>query len=284
MTNSPPIPTAHVLLVEDDPSVALTIKEMLESDGYVVRHVDTGAKARAALEDPKPDLIVLDLMLPDVDGLILCADLKARIGAPVIICSGTNRKRDMVLALKLGADDFIGKPFDIDEFLTRTAAVLRRAGTGMVAMAQSALVAAATAGPAPGNGGVVQPAPPDRAAPFVGTGRQENAVSIGPLCLEHTRRRVLFGEEGVQLTPTEYRLLATFMARPEIVLTRQELAQVVWGYEDASVGRSIDVHVHRLRAKLQSAQESAGVPGPTVVSVRGFGYKLLRDVPSSMAA
>jgi len=284
MTNSPPTPTANVLLVEDDPSVALTIKDMLESDGYAVRHVDTGTKAKAALENPKPDLIVLDLMLQDVDGLVLCADLKARTGAPVIICSATNRKRDTVLALKLGADDFIGKPFDVDEFLTRAAAVLRRAGAGIIATSPASLTAATIGGPTPVSGSVVQPAHPIWMDSQTATGRQVGAVSVGPLSLQHTRRRAVFDGEEVQLTPTEYRLLATFMARPEEVLSRQDLAQVVWGYEDASVGRSIDVHVHRLRAKLQAAQEGAGVPGPTVISVRGFGYKLLRDVPSSMAA
>jgi DNA-binding response OmpR family regulator len=279
-------PTAHILLVEDDPGVALTIKDMLESDGYSVRHVDNGARAKSALEDPVPDLIVLDLMLPDVDGLVLCADLKSRVSAPVIICSATNRKRDTVLALRLGADDFIAKPFDVDEFLTRTAAVLRRARAGIIATPPQSMATAASTDPVL-TAVPSAPVTPMGTAPVSAAAGQHGGVTtvtVGPLSLEHTRRRVTFANEEVTLTPTEYRLLATFMARPDEVLSRQELAQVVWGYEDASIGRSIDVHVHRLRSKLQSAQELRGVPGPTVVSVRGFGYKLLKDVGSAIAA
>lgn len=271
-------PLANVLLVEDDPAIAWTIKDMLEAEGYAVRTAETGAKAKVSLDDPVPDLIILDLMLPDVDGLVLCADLKSRVAAPVIICSATIRKRDAVLALKLGADDFVAKPFDVDEFLTRVAAVLRRARAGMIARPADAAAltgVAAMAGSASTEQGAQATA---SVAPA------SASVTVGPLTLEHARRRVVFGVDEVQLTPTEYRLLSTFMLRPDEVLTRQELAQVVWGYEDASIGRSIDVHVHRLRTKLQQAQEQSGVPGPTIVSVRGFGYKLLRDISETAAA
>ncbi|CAA9211159.1 MAG: putative two-component system response regulator [uncultured Chloroflexi bacterium] len=288
----------HVLLVEDDPSVAMTIKDMLESEGYNVRHVDNGARARVAVADPsepQPDLIILDLMLPDTDGLVLCADLKTRLSAPVIICSASPRKRDAVLGLRLGADDYIAKPFDVEEFLTRVATVLRRAQPWGARPAPSAFGSAPAAAPsAIQSNGAATPSNETHAAPdgtfqpATGGSASSSAggagsVAVGPLSLEHARRRVAFAGEELQLTPTEYRLLATFMARPDEVLSRQELAQVVWGYEDASIGRSIDVHVHRLRTKLLASQEQHGIPGPSVVSVRGFGYKLLEDV-SCMAA
>jgi DNA-binding response OmpR family regulator len=279
---------AHVLLVEDDPAVAMTIKDLFESEGYNVRHADTGARARAAVADtsePPPDLIILDLMLPDTDGLVLCADLKARVSAPVIICSASPRKRDAVLGLRLGADDYIAKPFDVEEFLTRAAAVLRRSRAGGVGARVAAPAFAGLSAAAPAQSAHPAAAPhtlvvaEQAAQPSAGAA----AITVGPLSLEHARRRVTFAGDELQLTPTEYRLLATFMGRLDEVLSRQELAQVVWGYEDASIGRSIDVHVHRLRTKLQAAQERRGIPGPTVVSVRGFGYKLLEDV-SSVAA
>jgi DNA-binding response OmpR family regulator len=119
--------SATIFLVEDDPGVAMTLTDVLESEGYSVVHAATGAAAKASIDEAQPDLIILDLMLPDTDGLVLCADLKTRTGAPVIICSATNRKRDAVLGFKLGADDFNAKPFHIDELLPRAQAALRRA-------------------------------------------------------------------------------------------------------------------------------------------------------------
>lgn len=258
---------ANVLLVEDDPAVALMLKDVLEAEDYAVKHADNGAAAKSSLDGFDPDLIILDLMLPDADGLVLCSDLKSRTEAPIIVCSATNRKRDAVLALKLGADDFIPKPFDVDELLTRVEAVRRRASFGPRPAAPAT------------NGSAPAPAAPMAAnASQAAASPGSDGVSVGPLVLEHARRRVTLAGVELQLTPTEYRLLSTLMSRPDEVFSRQDLAQTVWGYEDASIGRSIDVHVHRLRAKMQAAQEEAGVAAPTVVSVRGFGYKLMPEV------
>jgi DNA-binding response OmpR family regulator len=281
-----PTSTAHILVVEDDVAIANTMADVLQSEDYEVRRVATAAEARAAVENETPDLIILDLMLPDADGLVLCADLKARTAAPIIICSATSRRRDAVIGLKLGADDFIAKPFDVDEFLSRVGAVLRRhqlAQSAAGAMApgergygRNRAVSTTPSGGFMGVGGAISTGPSQAQGPV--------AASLGPLTLEHARRRVTFGDEELALTPTEYRLLATFLSRPDEVLSRQDLAQIVWGYEDASIGRSIDVHVHRLRQKLQAAERKVGTPGPTVVSVRGFGYKLLYDVSATGVA
>jgi two-component system, OmpR family, alkaline phosphatase synthesis response regulator PhoP len=260
---------ANVLLVEDDPAVAMMLKDVLEAEGYAVRHASTAAAAKTALDGYHPDLIILDLMLPDADGLVLCSDLKARTDASIIVCSATNRRRDAILALKLGADDFIPKPFDVDELLTRIEAVRRRTKMGQ----RQASPGAGSSPMAPSMAGTVPSGLP--------VGPNQDGVTVGPLKLEHARRRVTLADEELQLTPTEYRLLSTLMSRPDEVFSRQDLAQLVWGYEDASIGRSIDVHVHRLRAKMQAAQERAGVAAPTVVSVRGFGYKLMPEVGAS---
>ncbi|MGH2371367.1 MAG: response regulator transcription factor, partial [Chloroflexota bacterium] len=207
------------------------------------------------MDEASPDLILLDLKLPDVDGLVLCADLRAQADVPIIVCSGTAEKRDSILAFKLGADDFIAKPFDADDLLARVQAVLRRAARHPrpEAMPPYALPR------------VAHPAAPSEATPT------PRVSQLGDLVLDHARRHVTLGGQPLHLTPTEYRLLAALISRPDEVLSRQELAQLVWGYQEAGVGRSIDVHIRRLRAKL----DSAAVPPPMIVSVRGFGYKIV---------
>ena len=237
-----------VMLVEDDPAVAQTLTDVLESSGYRVWHVESGADAKAMLEQARPDLIVLDLMLPDVDGLVLCSTLKAIADVPIIICSATTQKRDAVLGLKLGADDFIPKPFDIYEFEARVEAVLRRTH--------------------PVSGRHAEAAP------------TSDQIRLGELVIDRSRRRVSLGGQALQLTPTEYRLLSALASRPDEILTREELAQLVWGYQDVSSGRTIDVHIRRLRVKLASG----AVPPPPIISVRGFGYKIAQEEGASTAS
>src|SRR5919109_1904236 len=117
-----------ILLVEDDLNLAAALRDVLQSSGHQVSHARDAAVAEVLLAEAHPDLIILDLILPDEDGLVLCARLRERTEAPIIICSGTSRKRDVILAFKLGADDFIPKPCDIDELEARVEAALRRAG------------------------------------------------------------------------------------------------------------------------------------------------------------
>src|SRR5581483_46043 len=233
---------ARILVVEDDDAIAETLTEVLASDGYEVIRARTGAEAEAMAEAQRPQLIILDLILPDVDGLLLCANLKAQLEVPIIICSATHRRRDAVLSLKLGADDFIAKPFDIDELEARVLAVLRRARTGQGA-----------GGTGLRNGG--WPA---------------GSYRIGALTIDRPRRRLVLGSQPLHLTPTEYRLLCALAGCVDHVVTRKELAQLVWGYQEASTGRTIDVHIRRLRAKLARAD----APAPPIISVRGVGYKM----------
>jgi DNA-binding response OmpR family regulator len=116
----------RVLIVDDDPNVVGTLAEILTGSGYEVFTAGDGAIARAKIQELRPELVILDVMLPAADGLVLCAELKRR-GTAVIVCSGTSRRRDGILALRLGADDFISKPFDLDDFEMRVAAVLNAA-------------------------------------------------------------------------------------------------------------------------------------------------------------
>jgi DNA-binding response OmpR family regulator len=231
-----------IMLVEDDPTVALSLAAALEAGGYRIWQADNGADARALLEHGHPDLIILDLLLPDVDGLVLCPGLKAMAAdVPIIICSGTPHRRDAVLGLKLGADDFIAKPFDVYELLARVEAVLRR-----------------TSG---------SPAASHPAAPVA---NDANVRQAGPLMIDRTRVRVTVGGQELQLTPTQYRLLNALADRPEGVVTRAELARLVWGIPEPGKGRAIDAHIDRLRRRLATGAE----PGVTIEAVPGFGYQL----------
>jgi two-component system response regulator MtrA len=246
VASAPPAPRSRpnsVLIVEDNPSTAGVLTELLEGNGYQVSAAEDGAHAKALLDEIRPDLVILDLMLPDVDGLVLCADLKARMDVPIIVCSGTNRKRDGTLALRLGADDFVAKPFDMYDLEARVEAVLRRASRTSVER----------------------------------TATEPDTYELGDLRISRTRRQVSLGGKELQVTPTEYRLLSALASRPDDVLTRDELAQHVWGYEDASSGRAIDVHIRRLRMKL----DSGPVPPPRITSVRGLGYKMLSEGQSA---
>jgi DNA-binding response OmpR family regulator len=237
-----------VLVVEDDAVMARTLVDALELDGYRVWHAADGQEARAYLERAHPDLILLDLLLPDFDGLVLCSMLKATAEIPIIICSASSRRSDPVLSLKLGADDFVRKPFELDDLLARIEAVLRRSPPKSVG---SSMPLARTA-----------------------------ELRVGELVVEPPRRRSTLGGEPVMLTPTEFRLLTALMTHAGSVLTRDTLAQQVWGYADASNGRTIDVHVRRLRVKLSQGH----VPGPSIISVRGMGYRITADDSAISAA
>jgi len=242
---------ASVLLVEDDAATARAIVDALEAVDYRVWHAADGQEARSHFERVRPDLVLLDLMLPDVDGLVLCSLLKSIAEVPIIVCSATMRRSDPILSLKLGADDFVRKPFEVDDLLARIEAVLRRV-------------------PPRANGTIGVPPPTARA----------HELRVGGLAIEPGRRRAQLGGDALSLTPTEFRLLSVLAAHAESVLTRDRLAQEVWGYADISNGRTIDVHVRRLRVKLSSGR----VPGPSIVSVRGSGYRITADQTAISAA
>jgi DNA-binding response OmpR family regulator len=224
-----------ILLVEDDPDTARSLTKALESSGYRVTAVDTGAEARSIIEHVRPDLILLDLMLPDTDGLVLTTALKNLTSAPIIICSARQEQVDRVLGLKLGADDFVAKPFDLDELEARIEAVLRRASRVRE----------------------TPTTPPDQ-------------IRVDELLISQSRGTVTIAGQTVHLTPTEYRLLVALASRPDEVLSREALGQLVWGYQDLGTGHLIDVHIGRLRLKLRRSSKS----GPLIVTVRGKGYTI----------
>jgi DNA-binding response OmpR family regulator len=227
-----------ILLIEDDPDIARSLTKALESSGYRVTAVDTGAEARSIIEHVHPDLILLDLMLPDTDGLVLTTALKNLTNAPIIICSARQEQVDRVLGLKLGADDFVAKPFDLDELEARIEAVLRRASR-------------------------VRDVP---ATP-------SDQIRVDDLLISQSRGTVTIAGQLVHLTPTEYRLLVALASRPDEVLSRESLGQLVWGYQDLGTGHLIDVHIGRLRLKLRRSSKTA----PMIVTVRGKGYTIASE-------
>jgi two-component system, OmpR family, alkaline phosphatase synthesis response regulator PhoP len=230
--------TSTILLVEDDAPIVYVLTDVLESSGYQVREAATGAAARVLVEQLRPDLIILDLVLPDEDGLVLCSVLKNMANVPILVCSGTQRRRDAFLSLKLGADDFIAKPFDVYDLLARVEVLLRRAAQHYAS----------------------EPTVP------------RGPIRIGELLIDHSLHQVTLAGSALQLTPTEYRLLTVLAARPDQVVPRDSLAKLVWGDPDTGTSRTIDVHIGRLRVKLSHGGRAA----PQIISVRGFGYKLVR--------
>ena len=229
---------AEILLVDDDPATAGLVLDLLELEGYRVWHAPDAAGARVLVGKVRPDAVILDIMLPDESGLLLCSELRARWPAPIVLLSATRRRSDRLIGLRLGAADFIAKPFSGDELKASVEAALRRAGPD-----------SATASPC--SAGVRR---------------------IGELVIDQRRCRVALGNQEVHLTPTEYRLLGALAGRPDELLPRKDLTEQIWGYYDRGVASSLEVHMRRLRAKLNTGS----VPAPQLLTVRGYGYKLLQ--------
>jgi DNA-binding response OmpR family regulator len=232
-------PRRTILLVGDDPAVAMMLRDRLEPSGYSVWSVESATEGEAMADEVDPDLIIVDLMLPDTHGLVLCANLREKLSTPIIICSATTRKEDAILGLRLGADDFVAKPFSVDELLARVEAALRRTWSGAA-----------------------------------DSSRLKGSVQhVGQLVIDQARCRVTVGGRQVPLTPTEYRLLCALASRPDHVLSREELAERVWGSYDTGIGRSLEVHIRRLRGKLT---DGTGCSSP-LITHRGFGYRLVSE-------
>ena len=236
---------AVVLIVEDDQDVAAVLAAALAPGGHEIRRAGGAADALRAVEEQRPDVILLDLGLPDSDGLVLLHSLKARTGAPVLVCSARPRDPNAVLSLRLGADDFISKPFLVDELAERVEGVLRRAARRARASADGAESAASESAPAP--------------------------LRLGSLAIDRARCAMTLADIPLPLTPTEYRLMETLALRHGTTVPREELGNQIWGGYDAAIGKAIDVHVTRLRRKLAAVRAQQGV---AVVAVRGFGFML----------
>lgn len=205
--------TARVLLVEDNPDLAFGVRNNLEIEGYEVRHVEDGPTGVTAILEWRPDLVVLDLMLPGMDGFrVLRTVRNAGFTAPVLMLTARGEETDKVLGLRTGADDYVTKPFGVLELLARVEALLRRASV-------------------PSHG---------------------NADRFGDVQVDRAARAVTRGGEPVPLAPMEYELLLALLDRQGAVVTRHDLMRQVWGYDASIVSRTVDTHVVELRKKLES--------------------------------
>ncbi|MEY9487132.1 DNA-binding response OmpR family regulator [Streptomyces calvus] len=225
----------HVLFVEDDDVIREATQLALERDGFVVTAMPDGLSGLEAFRSDRPDIALLDVMVPGLDGVSLCRRIRDESTVPVIMLSARADSIDVVLGLEAGADDYVTKPFDGAVLVARIRAVLRR--FGRVA------------------GGREEQTAPDNGA----------VLAFGELEIDTEGMEVRRAGQPVALTPTEMRLLLEFSAAPGTVLSRDKLLERVWDYGWGGDTRVVDVHVQRLRTKIGQDR---------IETVRGFGYKL----------
>jgi two-component system, OmpR family, response regulator len=225
--------SATILLVDDEESVQKLLTYPLERDGYRVVQARDGDEALTRFENEEVDLVVLDVMLPKLDGLEVCKRLRARSTVPIIMLTARDDELDKVLGLELGADDYITKPFSIREFRSRVRALLRRASTPRY------------------------------------EARDQDAIEANGLRIDPARRAVDVDGRPVQLTYVEFELLRAMAQRPGRVFSRQALLEALWGGSDYREPRTIDVHVRHLREKLEPDSREPRY----ILTVRGVGYR-----------
>ena len=224
-----------VLLLEDEQDVAALIRYNLVKEGYDVLVSGNGAEALRLAREHRPDVVLLDIMVPQLNGWEVCRRLKQDpdlASIPVIMVSGRVDEGDKVLGFELGADDYVTKPFSPRELLARIRAVLRRRG-------------------------------------LADAKEKKRRLKAGDLEIDRDRFEVRMKGHAVELTPKEFELLATLVATPGRVFGREELLDIVWGRDGFVEPRTVDVHVARLRAKFSAAK----VEEPGIETVRGVGYR-----------
>jgi two-component system, OmpR family, KDP operon response regulator KdpE len=225
----------RILVVDDDPGIRKFVSSNLAARGYEVQAIADGAMALERILADEPDLVILDIMLPSLDGLEVCRRVRAESTVPIIMLTARGEERDKLTALSEGADDYLTKPFSIEELLLRVHAVLRRAGWSTP-----------TSQPAPG-------------------------LETGPIALDPINRSVAIGEQRWRLTPTEFSLLHLLVSHAGQVLTHQMLLLRVWGPEYSGENDYLRIYVYRLRRKLKLENRE----GEYITTVPGVGYRFV---------
>jgi len=228
LTQPDQVGRARILVVDDDAALAEMLTLVLQNEGFHSRIVARGDEALSAFHDYKPDLVLLDLMLPGTDGIEVCRQIRAESGVPIVMLTAKSDTVDVVLGLESGADDYVVKPFKPKELVARIRARLRR---------------------------MDEPGP--------------ESLTIGDLTIDVAGHSVKRAGETIQLTPLEFDLLVCLASKPWQVFTREVLLEQVWGYRHAADTRLVNVHVQRLRSKVETDPEHPEV----VLTVRGVGYK-----------
>ncbi|MDY3048909.1 MAG: MtrAB system response regulator MtrA [Rothia sp. (in: high G+C Gram-positive bacteria)] len=217
-----------ILVVDDDDALAEMVGIVLAQEGYETVFCDTGDRALESYINYQPDLILLDFMLPGMDGIEVCTQIRAESDVPIIMLTAKGDTEDVVRGLEAGADDYVVKPFKPAELLARVRARLRPRED-----------------------------------------RQNEPLRIGPLVIDLAGHTVTREGQTISLTPLEFELLANLARQPGQVITREALLGSVWGYEKTVDSRLVNVHVQRLRAKIEKDPENPEI----VLTVRGVGYK-----------
>ncbi|MEV0534249.1 response regulator [Kitasatospora sp. NPDC050463] len=267
----------HILIVEDDEVIREATRMALERYGFPVSTAADGLEGLEAFHTARPDLILLDVMLPLLDGVGLCRRIREESQLPILMMSARTDPVDVVSGLEAGADDYVVKPFESAVLVARIRTVLRRV---RVVPATEATTTGAPTAPSPTTGAPTAPTAPTgtlaagAGGPVVATAAEPGPTpaaravrAIDGLEVDTDSMEVRVDGRLVPLTPTELRLLLEFTAAPGTVLERSVLLERVWDYDWGADTRVVDVHVQRLRAKIGSGR---------IETVRGFGYKLRR--------
>ena len=227
----------RVLVVDDEPAFREGLSVALEAEGFAVAVADDGETALERYQTIEPDLILLDVMLPRMSGIDVCRRIRAESATPIIMVSAKREEIDTVVALEVGADDYVAKPYRVRELVARMRTVLRRSGTALAAVDSM------------------------------------TEVTVGAVSMDRDRHEVIVDGQALQLPLKEFEVLALLMENAGIVVTRQTLIDRVWGYDYVGDTKTLDVHIKRLRSKIErdpSAPER-------IVTIRGLGYKFAKS-------
>ena len=239
MTQPDQAARGRILVVDDDAALAEMLTLVLQNEGLHSRIVARGDEALGAFRDYKPDLVLLDLMLPGTDGIEVCRQIRAESGVPIVMLTAKSDTVDVVVGLESGADDYIAKPFKPKELIARIRARMRH----------------------------FEPPAPE-------------VIAVADLRIDVAGHSVTRAGRPIQLTPLEFDLLVCLARRPWQVFTREMLLEQVWGYRHAADTRLVNVHVQRLRAKVEHDPEHPAI----VLTVRGVGYKAGGSEPAEGGA
>ncbi|HEY4387132.1 MAG TPA: response regulator transcription factor [Ktedonobacteraceae bacterium] len=239
-----------ILVIEDEANITQVIRLYMEQAGYTVLEASDGIAGLELHAREQPDLVILDLMLPGLDGMEVCRRIRNWANTPILMLTARQGEDDRVAGLEAGADDYLAKPFSPRELVSRVKAILRRTSSAGTLAGHEAKTSAEKDVPAPSS---------------------KDELHFGNLFINMPARRVLVAKQQVTLTVKEFDLLVTLASSPDRVFTRETLLNQVWGYSYLGDGRTVDVHIGTLRKKLEAI---AGAPH-VIQTVWGVGYKFV---------
>ena len=229
--------SGKILLVEDEHSIADPVIYNLKQEGFSVTHVDEGPIALEIFSEESFDLIILDLMLPEISGLDICRSIRKESDVPIIMVTAKDSEADRVSGLELGADDYVTKPFSVRELMSRVRAVLRRTTT------------------------------------TTKTNKIDKSIKSGNIEINLSKYEAKVDDKNIDLTPREFELLYAFCENEGNLMSREQIFDEIWGYSFIGNTKTLDVHIQRIREKIEKDPREP----KRLVTVRGVGYKLVTD-------